>query len=246
MDKLYTEKTLPYIDAPLPSAPKHVELEHIKTAGAYPKKITVAGAGSSSPLDKKFNRFVKRGFDILLSSVFIICILSWLVPLIAILIKLDSKGPVFFLQKRTGLNGKLFTCIKFRSMIVNAEADLLAEQENDSRITRLGKMLRLYHIDELPQFLNVLMGHMSSVGPRPYMIVENKKFETIFSQYNYRHSVKPGITGFAQSEGNFGPTIDPGKLSQRMQQDVFYIQQWSTGMDIKILFRTARMMLQKS
>ena len=226
----------------------HVEIEHVKKIPAEfseNKHAVHTSIKRSSPLENNVNRFIKRSFDIIVSLLFIICILSWLIPLLAILIKLDSRGPVFFLQKRTGLNGKLFTCIKFRSMIMNAEADLLAEQENDQRITKPGKFLRLLHIDELPQFFNVLIGDMSIIGPRPYMIAENNIFENLFKEYKYRHSVKPGMTGFAQSCGNFGATMDLQKLKQRIHLDILYIQKWSPAMDAKILIRTCRMVAKK-
>lgn len=248
MDKLYIKKKLPIVDASVSAGALHFEIEHVKKITAEyseNKHFVYTGIKPSSPLEKKFNQFIKRSFDIIVSLIIIVCILSWLIPLMAIFIKLDSKGPVFFLQKRTGLNGKLFTCIKFRSMIMNADADLLAEQENDQRITKPGRFLRLLHIDELPQFFNVLIGDMSIIGPRPYMIIENNIFENMFKEYNYRHSVKPGMTGFAQSHGNFGATMDLQKLKQRVHLDILYIQKWSPAMDAKILFRTFKMVAKK-
>ncbi len=247
MDKLYTERNLPIISPGLAAETKHVEIEQIKKLPAgyiRPEQINI-NTKHPSPLETRFNRIVKRSFDMLLAALFIVCILSWLIPLLAILIKLDSKGPVFFLQKRSGLNGNTFTCIKFRSMFMNEEADKLAEQENDSRITSLGKFLRKWHIDELPQLFNVFMGDMSLVGPRPYMVHENNVFENLFNGYAYRYKVKPGITGYAQSQGNFGNTRDLRKLKQRIHLDVLYIQKWSAGMDIKILVRTFKMMAKK-
>lgn len=246
MEKLYTEKKSPHIDLPFPSVPTPVEKEFIKTIQpGYSRKIELYIDSKSSPLKHLFNRSIKRSVDILLSSIIIITALSWLVPLMAIIISIDSKGPVFFLQKRTGRYGKKFRCIKFRSMVQNEDADRLAEQQNDERITKVGKYIRHYHIDELPQFINVFLGQMSIIGPRPYMILEDKKFESLFQNYHYRNLVKPGITGFAQSNGNFGSTTDIQLLQQRVQFDIAYIQNWSPAMDAKILLRTFRMITQK-
>ena len=195
------------------------------------------------PLGNLWNIIIKRGFDILISSILIVAVLSWLIPLLAILIKLDSRGPVFFLQKRNKDGGRLFTCIKFRSMFVNKEADILIACENDKRITRFGKFLRKYHIDELPQLFNVLIGDMSIIGPRPHMVSENIIYGNLFREYDLRHSVRPGITGLAQSYGNFGATTDMEKVKERMVLDIQYISNWSLKMDIKILCRTLLLML---
>ena len=199
--------------------------------------------GNSIPLQNTWNVFIKRCFDVMISLVLIVLILSWLIPLLAILIKLDSNGPVFFLQKRNKNGGRLFTCIKFRSMFVNKDADVLVACENDKRITRLGKILRNYHIDELPQLFNVLIGDMSIIGPRPHMISENIIFGNLLQEYDYRHTVKPGITGLAQSLGNFGSSHDLEKVRERVQLDIQYINKWSFSMDMKILYRTSLIML---
>ncbi|HUS01169.1 MAG TPA: sugar transferase [Chitinophagaceae bacterium] len=197
----------------------------------------------NTPLGNSWNVIIKRGFDILISLVLIAAILSWLIPLLAILIKLDSRGPVFFLQKRNKDGGRLFTCIKFRSMFVNKEADILVACENDKRITRFGKFLRKCHIDELPQLINVLIGDMSIIGPRPHMVSENIIYGNLFREYDFRHSVRPGITGLAQSYGNFGATTDLEKVKERIVFDIQYISSWSLKMDIKILYRTFLLML---
>jgi len=196
---------------------------------------------ANSPLERKFNFILKRGFDILLSSLLILLLLSWLLPIIALLIKFDSRGPVFFLQKRNKKNGEIFTCIKFRSMVVNKEADKLAAYENDIRITAFGKFLRHHHLDELPQLFNVLYGDMSIIGPRPHMIIENIRYEKVVKEYSCRHQVKPGITGLAQSFGHFGYTMDLQKIKERVDIDLMYIKQWSIKMDIQIMLRTFRM-----
>jgi len=195
------------------------------------------------PLNNKYNRLGKRIIDITISMLLIPLVLSWLVPLLAIIIKLDSRGPVFFLQKRNGDGGKLFTCIKFRTMVVNEEADLLAARHNDIRVTGFGKFLRHYHIDELPQLFNVLIGDMSLIGPRPYMVNENLYYENLLEQYALRHTVKPGITGLAQSYGYFGSLHDLDHLKERVSLDMQYIRNWTIGMDIKIIFRTCMMVI---
>jgi putative colanic acid biosynthesis UDP-glucose lipid carrier transferase len=150
-------------------------------------------------IDSKRIYFIgKRIFDLAFSSLFVVAILSWVLPVIALLIKLDSRGPVFFLQKRTGKGGKSFVCYKFRTMVVNSEADRWPALKNDKRITRVGKFLRDYNLDEFPQFFNVLLGSMSIVGPRPHMIVDCNKFSSVVPRYKLRNFVKPGITGLAR------------------------------------------------
>jgi putative colanic acid biosynthesis UDP-glucose lipid carrier transferase len=191
----------------------------------------------SLPLELKINWIIKRSIDLFLSTIFIVVILSWLTLVIGILIKSDSKGPVFFLQKRNKKNGRIFTCIKFRSMIVNEEADRVQARENDQRITRVGKFLRKYYLDELPQFINVLFGHMSVIGPRPHMITDNLKYQDLIGNYSFRSNVKPGITGLAQISGYNGPITDIVKMKTRVKIDNFYIRHWSLKLDAVILFR---------
>ena len=200
-------------------------------------------SATAFPLNNKYSRFIKRTVDVCISLVLIPLVLSWLIPLLALLIKLDSRGPVFFLQTRNGHGGKLFTCIKFRTMFVNEEADLLAARQDDPRITRFGNFLRHYHLDELPQLFNVLMGDMSVIGPRPYMVNENLYYEGLLETYSYRHIVKPGITGLAQSYGYFGSIQDLDHVKQRIELDLLYISNWTAGMDAKILFRTFKMVI---
>lgn len=207
--------------------------------------FTPAATIVSSPLMEESNYMLKRFMDILISSICILTIFSWLFPIIAILIKLDSKGPIFFLQKRNKKDGKLFNCIKFRSMIENREADTLATFVNDPRITTFGFFLRKYHLDELPQLLNVFKGDMSIVGPRPHMVSENVKYSTYLRNYNCRHQVKPGITGLAQAAGYYGAVEKPYQIQGRLKLDIMYIQQWSAALDIKILFKTIRMLCGK-
>ncbi|WP_374949848.1 sugar transferase [Mucilaginibacter sp.] len=199
----------------------------------------------SSPLFKKRYKLLKRFVDIIISLVVIIFLLSWLLPIVALLVLFDSKGPVFFLQKRNKQGAELFNCIKIRTMVVNDDSDKVAAVINDLRVTKLGKFLRLSHIDELPQFFNVLVGDMSIVGPRPHMLVENVRFNEMFSYYNDRHYVKPGITGLAQSYGYHGAITDVNVINKKVEFDILYIKNWSVMMDIKIIFRTALNILKK-
>jgi putative colanic acid biosynthesis UDP-glucose lipid carrier transferase len=192
----------------------------------------------NQPLDVGFNKGLKRSFDILFSIIMIIGVLSWLIPIIAILIWLDSRGPVFFLQKRNKRNGELFTCIKFRSMIVNANADILPASWNDKRITRVGRFLRDYYIDELPQFFNVLVGDMSVIGPRPHMVSDNLRYQEQIDHYAYRHKIKPGITGLAQVMGYVGATENIQKIKERVGMDIFYLRHWSFRLDLLITWKT--------
>lgn len=181
----------------------------------------------------------KRFFDIVISSLVILLILSWLTPLLALLIKLSSKGPVFFFQKRVGRFGRSFTCIKFRTMIVNSLADHCSASENDKRITRIGRYLRKSNIDELPQFFNVLLGHMSVVGPRPHMYADCRDFSIVVPRYKLRTLVKPGITGLSQIKGFHGQVISIECIYQRYIWDVFYVRNAGLWLDIKIMVVTA-------
>lgn len=191
------------------------------------------------PLDIGINALLKRCFDVLFSFIVIVAILSWLIPIIAFLIRLDSKGPVFFLQKRNKKNGESFTCIKFRSMIVNNEADILPADEHDKRITGMGNFLRNHYLDELPQFFNVLFGDMSIIGPRPHMISDNLKYESLIDHYNDRSKVKPGITGLAQVLGYAGFASNVQKMQERVNIDIFYSRHWSMKLDAMIIWKTA-------
>jgi len=157
----------------------------------------------------------------------------------SLLIVLDSKGPVFFIQRRQGKNGKLFSCLKFRSMVVNEESDEKQADENDYRITRMGKFLRRTNIDELPQFLNVLLGQMSIIGPRPHMVSDCTRFSFVIPAYKFRTLVKPGITGLAQVKGYHGPTVDYDSIFNRYHWDAEYIRNASFTLDVKIMFLTA-------
>ncbi|MBZ9777929.1 undecaprenyl-phosphate glucose phosphotransferase [Psychroflexus sp. CAK8W] len=190
------------------------------------------------PTDSTVNQLLKRSLDIVLSLGVIIFILSWLTPLIAILIKLESKGAVFFKQKRNGLDYKEFYCYKFRSMKPNPEADLHQANKNDQRITKIGKFMRKTSIDELPQFFNVLKGDMSVVGPRPHMVSHTHNFAENIDKFMVRHFVKPGITGLAQVSGYRGEIETDQDIINRVKFDIFYLENWSLLLDIKIVFQT--------
>jgi putative colanic acid biosynthesis UDP-glucose lipid carrier transferase len=187
---------------------------------------------------------LKRSFDLFVSVLVIAGILSWLLPLLAFLIKLDSKGPVFFIQKRVGRNARLFNCYKLRSMVINDLADERPVYANDARITRLGNWLRRTHLDELPQFLNVLLGSMSIVGPRPYMPADCRQFDEFVSDGAFRHRVRPGITGMAQAKGLHGSdTSDRSIIFERYRWDAYYIFNANFGLDIRILRNTLLLLL---
>jgi putative colanic acid biosynthesis UDP-glucose lipid carrier transferase len=190
------------------------------------------------PLQKPINKFIKRVFDVLVSLFVIVGILSWLTPLLAIIIKLESKGPVFFKQKRNGLDYKEFYCYKFRSMIPNPTAHIHQVSKNDTRITRVGKIIRKTSIDELPQFINVLKGEMSVVGPRPHMVSHTHMYAERIDKFMVRHFIKPGITGLAQISGYRGEVENDAFISNRVKYDIFYLENWSLLLDIKIMFLT--------
>ncbi len=192
-------------------------------------------------VDNRLRSFTlaKRIIDLLFSLIIVVLILSWLMPLLAILIKLDSRGPIFFKQKRSGYKGRTFNCFKLRTMQVNKEANDLQASIDDPRITRMGKFLRISNLDELPQFINVLIGDMSIVGPRPHMLKDSEKFSEIFPGYYNRYLVKPGITGLAQINGFRGPTVNTRSIYKRLQWDLYYVEHATLGMDIRIIILTA-------
>ena len=190
------------------------------------------------PLEDHFNMILKRGFDIIFSSIVIVFVLSWLTPLIAILIKLESKGPVFFKQSRNGFNYKEFDCYKFRSMTPNKVANFHQATRGDQRVTKVGKFIRKTSIDELPQFYNVLFGDMSVVGPRPHMVSHTNMYAKKIDKFMVRHFVKPGITGLAQTSGYRGEVETDKDIIGRVRYDIFYIENWSLLLDMKIIFQT--------
>lgn len=191
-----------------------------------------------NPLNDIVNRTLKRTFDIVFSAT-VIAVLTPLVFIpVAIAIKATSRGPVFFRQERTGYMGRTFLCWKFRSMSVNKDSDRQQATQGDPRVTPLGRFLRHSSIDELPQFFNVLMGDMSVVGPRPHMLKHTEEYTKLIAPYMVRHVVKPGITGWAQVNGYRGITDELWKMERRVEFDVWYIENWSFLLDLKIIART--------
>jgi len=190
------------------------------------------------PLDDVGNRIKKRALDVIISLLVTIFILTWLIPLIGILIFLESGTPVFFKQLRTGKDKKPFYCWKFRSMRNNKDADLKQATRNDNRVTFLGRILRKTSLDEFPQFLNVLKGEMSLVGPRPHMIKHTSDYSKLVDEYMVRQFIKPGITGWAQINGFRGEINNPEQIKMRVNKDLWYLENWTLLLDIKILFLT--------
>ena len=190
------------------------------------------------PLADAGNRIQKRLFDVLISLPVVLFILSWLVPLVGLLIWLESPGPIFFKQPRTGKGKVTFNCVKFRSMKINNDAHLRQASQNDDRFTRIGKFLRKTSLDEFPQFWNVLLGDMSVVGPRPHMLQHTDYYSSVIDKYMIRQFLKPGITGWAQVNGFRGETKTLEKMQGRVQFDIWYIENWSIWLDIKIIFMT--------
>lgn len=187
---------------------------------------------------------MKRIFDLLIAIFVIVFVLSWLLPVLALLIRWDSQGPIFFLQKRVGRYSRLFTCYKLRTMVVNDQADHRPAEGDDARITRLGSWLRRSHLDELPQFFNVLLGSMSVVGPRPYMPADCRYFERFVPDTAYRHKIRPGITGLAQARGLHDVYADREIVLKRYGCDAYYVRNSGFLLDIQILGRTVLNLLR--
>lgn len=195
-------------------------------------------------VEQVFNKTIKRSFDVIFSLLIIVFILSWLIPVLFILIKIESKGPGFFVQERSGLNLEKFYCIKFRSMKINKYSDIKTTVEGDKRITRIGNFIRKTSIDELPQFFNVLMGDMTIVGPRPHMVNQTEKYNQKIDNFKERHREKPGITGLAQVSGCRGVIKNDRDMMNRLRYDLFYINNWSFIFDIKIIFKTVNQLIR--
>lgn len=191
------------------------------------------------PLDFFTNFSLKRSFDIIFSLIILIFVCSWLFPIIAILIKIDSGGSVFFKQQRFGYHDEVFNCLKFRTMFENLESTTKTTQVNDVRITKFGKFLRKSSLDEMPQFINVLLGQMSVVGPRPHMLLVDSYYKAKIGRYTVRSLVKPGITGLAQVSGLRGDAGDMSiEMRKRILADIFYVKNWSLVLDLVIIFKT--------
>lgn len=219
----------------------------LSTIGSFPI-ITVR----DEPLAEIQWRFVKRVFDIFFSIAVMILVLSWLIPLISFLVKISSRGPVFFIQDRIGLKNEKFRCFKFRSMYMNAktgETDFNPTIENDQRVTKLGKILRKSNLDELPQFWNVLKGEMSVVGPRPHAVAFNQEYIQYFDAIKLRHLVRPGLTGWSQVHGLRGDIADPvenrKRTVKRIEYDIWYIENWNFWLDVQIIILTIWQMLTR-
>ncbi|MFT7155119.1 MAG: putative colanic acid biosynthesis UDP-glucose lipid carrier transferase [Parvicella sp.] len=217
------------------------------------RNIAVSNYGSiptlnltSLPLDYRINRLVKRSFDMIFSGLIIIFLMSWLIPLVGLLIKLESPGPIFFKQKRNGLNNRPFVIYKFRSMHIHQDVVVQQAQKNDPRITKIGAFLRKSSIDELPQFLNVFLGDMSVVGPRPHAVKHNEEFQKKIDRFIQRHAVKPGITGLAQCRGFRGETPTFHDINGRVRLDRFYVKNWSLFFDVKIIILTVLALVKRS
>ena len=216
-----------------------------KRGGLLSKKLKTDTYGLSTvqslremPLSNDFNTILKRTFDITFSLFIIIFLLSWITPIIGLIIKIESRGPVFFKQTRNGIKFREFTCYKFRSMIENNDADIQQATKNDKRVTKIGKILRKTSLDELPQFFNVLIGNMSVVGPRPHMIRENERYSKSVDKFMVRHFVKPGITGLAQVKGFRGEIETDEDIINRVKYDIYYLENWSLILDLNIVFLT--------
>lgn len=218
----------------IPSRPFQKESYHTGRATLSSQN----GVIRSFVASKRKYLIAKRLLDICLSLGVIVLLLSWLTPLVALFTWLDSGEPVFFRQKRIGLGGKPFGCLKFRTMISNNEADERQADENDHRITRVGRFLRRTNIDELPQFINVLLGDMSIVGPRPHMIADCRRFSFVISSYQFRNLVRPGITGLAQINGYHGPTFDYESIIIRYYWDAMYVRKANLFLDGRIIVKT--------
>jgi len=190
-----------------------------------------------SPLQNPMNKMVKRCMDIALSIVFLIPT-AIIFPFVYVIIKIQSPGPLFFRQERTGLDGKSFKMVKFRSMHVNKDADKIQATKDDPRKYPFGNFMRKANIDELPQFWNVLMGNMSIVGPRPHMLAHTEMYSELIDKYMVRHFVKPGITGWAQVTGFRGETKELWQMEGRVQRDIWYIENWTVWLDIRIIWLT--------
>ena len=194
-----------------------------------------------NPLENPWNKLLKRTFDIVMSIVFLIPT-ALIFPFVWLIMKIQSPGPLLFKQARTGIDGKTFNCYKFRSMHVNADADKLQATKDDPRKYPFGNFMRKANIDELPQFINVLKGDMSIVGPRPHMLAHTEQYSELIEKYMVRHFVKPGVTGWAQVTGFRGETKELWQMEGRVKRDIWYIEHWSIWLDIRIIWMTLKTM----
>jgi putative colanic acid biosynthesis UDP-glucose lipid carrier transferase len=212
----------------------------------YPEKLKTV-YWQERPVYAKEQRgymVLKRLLDFVIAVLMVVLVFPWLFPLLAVLIKLDSRGPVFFRQKRLGYLGMPFWCYKFRTMYVNDSSDTCRAGVNDPRVTRVGHFLRNTCLDELPQFFNVLMGDMSIVGPRPFMLKDSREFSSAIGNYRLRHLARPGITGLSQVRGYRGPAVSFESIFRRWQWDVYYVRNCGFGLDCKIMAGTVMLMIR--
>lgn len=190
------------------------------------------------PLSKVGNRLIKRLFDVCFSFLFLVTLFPFILIVVSIITKLTMPGPIFFRQLRSGINGKEFYCLKFRSMKVNDQADTLQATKDDPRKTKWGNIMRKTNIDEFPQFINVLLGQMSVVGPRPHMVKQTEDYSKVINEYMVRHYMKPGITGWSQVTGYRGETKELSQMEKRVDHDIWYMEHWSFGLDLYIIYKT--------
>ena len=193
---------------------------------------------SKNLLDDKWSQFLKRGFDIVVSLCFLCLVFPFLLLLVFVVTECTMPGKLFFVQKRTGLNGKTFKCYKFRSMRQNPHSEVRQATKGDERVTRWGYIMRKTSLDETPQFINVLMGDMSIVGPRPHMLKHTDEFTELVDGYMLRHQVKPGVTGWSQVNGYRGEIRKVEDIKNRVKYDLWYIDNWSFFLDLCIIFKT--------
>ena len=193
---------------------------------------------SKNLLDDKWNQILKRGFDIVFSLCFLCLVFPFILLFVFVVTEFTMPGKLFFVQKRTGLNGKTFKCYKFRSMRKNPHSEVRQATKGDDRVTRWGYIMRKTSLDETPQFINVLMGDMSIVGPRPHMLKHTDEFTELVDGYMLRHQVKPGVTGWSQVNGYRGEIRKPEDIENRVKFDLWYIDNWSFLLDLRIIFKT--------
>ena len=231
-----------------------VRFKYVPGMEGYPRrKMNITQLGNvnvislhEEPLNKPLAKLIKRAGDIAFSGLFLITLFPLIWIVCAIGIKLSSPGPVFFKQKRTGYEGKEFWCYKFRSMHASTDADTKQAVKGDSRVFPFGEFLRRSSLDELPQFLNVIKGDMSVVGPRPHMLHHTDIYSELISDYMIRHLAKPGITGWAQINGCRGETKELAEMKERVEKDIWYIEHWSVELDISIILATIWQMLRQN
>lgn len=207
---------------------------------------TMLLSARNEPLEDPLNRFIKRMFDLLISGIFLLTLFPFIYLIVGLIIKHQSPGPILFKQKRNGLDGRVFACLKFRSMHVNDDADKLQATEHDPRKFKFGNFMRKTNIDELPQLINVFKGDMSLVGPRPHMQLHNEQYSQLIDKYMVRHLVKPGITGWAQCQGFRGETKTLEQMENRVKADIWYVENWTFTLDLRIIWRTAMNMIKRN